>query len=202
MKMGLFLATIVLQGICRCFGGGSENMSHVIVDLSDTVRYERANPVFAKAFEFLRRPDLEDLPPGRYPIDGSNCWAMVMDAELVPMRERQVEAHRTYIDIQVPLGGAESYGLCKMDDARLSLPFDEQNDIVLFDGEARSVTIRPGQAFIFLPPCGAHKPACRAEGGESKIRKVVVKVRADAALHSLTLDSPDASHRDPANIYY
>lgn len=89
-----------------------------------------------------------------------------------------------------------------MDDARLSLPFDEQNDIVLFDGEARSVTIRPGQAFIFLPPCGAHKPACRAEGGESKIRKVVVKVRADAALHSLTLDSPDASHRDPANIYY
>lgn len=202
MRIRATLVTIAWLVVGVCFGDSAERRCHVTVDLSDTARYERTNPGFAKAFEFLRRSDLKDLPPGRYQIDGSNCWAIVLDADLMPMKERQVEAHRTYIDIQVPLGGEEAYGLWEMDDEHLTLPFDEQNDIVLFKGDARPVTIKPGQAFIFFPPYGAHKPACQADKGPSRIRKVVVKIRADAALHPLTLKTPDAAHRDSANIHY
>ena len=152
---------------------------HIVGRLAECERYFSLNPHFSKAFAFLKRPDLAELPPGRYDIDGSSCWANVQEATLKDLAERRLEAHRRYIDIQSPITGPETIGLAEMDAAARALPFDVENDCVLYAGESKPVTLNPGEFAIFFPPSGAHAPCCRAHGGPEKIRKVVIKVAAE-----------------------
>lgn len=152
---------------------------HLTARIKDAARYEALNPWFKKAFDFLRRPDLSSLDVGRYEIDGSNCWAMVQETALVPLPERKIESHRKYIDIQAPITGPETIGLCEMTHEQLAFPFNEKDDYVLFDGESKPVTLQPGEFAVFFPPNGAHAPGCRAVDGPEKIRKLVIKVRAE-----------------------
>ena len=46
------------------------------------------------------------------------------------------------------------------------------------DVRTKPVTLKPGEFAVFLPPCGAHVP-CTSLTGPRKIRKLVIKVRAD-----------------------
>ena len=90
---------------------------HIVGALADSERYQGLNPLFPKAFSFLRRPDIATLPPGRYEIDGDRCWASIQDVTLTPIEERKLEAHRRFIDIQAPLTGPETIGLARLDAA-------------------------------------------------------------------------------------
>lgn len=151
---------------------------HVIGKIADIDRYVSLNPLFAKAFAFLKRIDIAELPVGRHEIEGDACWANVMEADLRPDSERRLEMHRRYIDIQAPLTGPESMGIAVADDAALALPFDEEKDYVLYDGKFRSVILQPGDFAMFFPPRGAHAPCGCTGCGPNRIRKVVVKVAA------------------------
>ena len=150
--------------------------SHVVDSVAECDRYVGLNPHFAKAFAFLKRADLAELAPGRYEIDGSNCWAFVQEPDLCPLAEAKTEFHRAYIDIQAPLTGPETYGFCTPDAKQRALPFDTARDVVLFNSKTTPRTLRPGEFAIFFPPDGAHAPGCSMDG-RRKIRKVVVKVR-------------------------
>lgn len=179
-KMKKRIAPLVaLAGtVCGCCSDQVATEPHVVARIADCGRYEALNPHFGKAFAFLKRADLSELKPGRYEIDGNNCWAMVQECDLVPHAERQVEAHRTYIDIQAPISCPETIGLFTMGDEHLALPFDERKDFVLFNAESRPVTLSPGEFAIFFPPLGAHAPGCRA-GTQTSVRKVVIKVKCE-----------------------
>lgn len=172
------LSSIVIAG---CAPGRSEKMNapHVTGKIAQCEVHENLHPRFAKAFAFLKRTDLAELKPGRYEIDGDNCWASVAEADLVAPAERKLEAHRKYIDIQSPITGPELMGFAVMDDKAKALPFNTEKDYVLYEGKSEPHVINPGEYAIFFPPLGAHAPACVAPGGPSKIRKVVVKVLAD-----------------------
>jgi len=157
----------------------SESASaHVIGKIAECDRYEGLNPLFAKAFAFLRRTDLAEIKPGRYEIDGDNCWAMVQEVNLTPLTGAKVEAHRKYIDIQSPITGPETYGLMTLSAGQQSLPFNTKDDYVLLESETRPVVLQPGDFAIFFPPAGAHAPGHAANGGRT-IRKLVIKVKCD-----------------------
>lgn len=147
--------------------------------IAESERFNGLHPLFPKAFEFLKRADIADLPPGKYDIDGDRCWASVQEAELKPLSERRLETHRKFIDIQAPLTGAEDIGLAKMSAEAQALPFDEEKDFVLYEGVSSPVTLVPGEFIIFFPPLDAHAPCCRAPNGPDKIKKVVIKILAD-----------------------
>lgn len=149
---------------------------HIIGKISDIDGLLALNPLFAKAFAFLKRSDIAELPVGRHEIDGDACWANVMEVDLKPDAERRLEMHRRYIDIQAPLTGPESMGVAAADNAALALPFDEEKDYVLYDGKFESVILRPGDFAMFFPPRGAHAPCGRTGCGPDRIKKVVVKV--------------------------
>ena len=151
---------------------------HIVAKIADCARYEALNPHFGMAFAFLRRADLADLKTGRYEIDGDNCWATISNVSLTPLAGAKVEAHRQYIDIQAPITGSETIGLFTMDAAHRALPFDAAHDCVLFNAEAKPVTLNPGEFAIFFPPNGAHAPG-HSSNGERTIRKVVIKVKGD-----------------------
>ena len=52
--------------------------------------------------------------------------------------------------------------------------------MVLFKAKSSQVTLRPGEFGLFFPPYGAHVPACRAEGGANRLRKLVIKVKSES----------------------
>jgi YhcH/YjgK/YiaL family protein len=154
---------------------------HIIGKMAESDRYCPLHPLFAKAFGFLKRPDIAELPSGRYEIDGEKCWASVQEVELNPLSERKLETHRKYIDIQAPLTGTECIGIAEMSAEAQALPFDVEKDFVLYDGEAEPVVLEPGDFAIFFPPLGAHAPCCVAPNGPQKIKKVVIKILAEDA---------------------
>ena len=53
----------------------------MIMDLlKNSSRYLALNSGFAMGFEFLKRPDLGNLPAGRHEIDGDRVYDMVVIA--------------------------------------------------------------------------------------------------------------------------
>ena len=144
--------------------------------IGECERYRAMNPRFRKAFAFLKRPDLATLPVGRYEIEKDNCWAMVQSCELTPFGEVQhPEMHGTFIDIQAPLDGPETYGLYDTK-GKLFEPFDAAKDIGFADAKTEPLTLQPGEFAIFFPGSGAHAP-CKTLGPKTMRKKLVIKVR-------------------------
>ena len=169
--------TLLLVAMTTATGVAAEN--HIIAKITDAHRYAGGNPYMKKALAFLQRPDLMALKPAVYEIDGTNCWANICENDLKPIGEEcRFEAHRTFIDIQAPLSGPETYGIVDLpEDASQIPPFDVKRDCVLFRAKGKAVTLQPGEFAIFNVPGGAHAP-CHSSDGPRRIRKVILKVRA------------------------
>ena len=124
----------------------------------------------------MKRPDLATLKPGRYEIDGDNCWAMIQECDLKPYPRDKGEAHRAYIDIQAPITGEETIGVCDLPRNAVEQPFDEARDYALYAVKTRPLTLRPGEFAVFFPKIDIHMPGCTT-GTPTRIRKLVIKVR-------------------------
>ena len=169
----IFAAVISLAALA----GDGPSEPHLRGSVSESSRYESLHPWFAKAFAFMRRPDLGDLPCGRYEIDGTNCWAMVQEVSLKPFaKENQYEVHRAFIDIQAPIAGCETIGVVEPD-SNVFADFDNEKDVVLFNAKGEPWTLKPGEFAVFFPERGAHAPGLSSDGSR-KVRKLVIKVRA------------------------
>lgn len=150
--------------------------AHVFGRIADSAKYESLHPRFAQAFAFMRRPDLAQLPCGRYEIDGKNCWAMVQEAKLKPFGEANTyEVHRAYIDIQAPISGVEAFGIINPPPEAFA-GFNVEKDYVLFNARGQARVCEPGDFAIFFPVEGAHAP-CRSVCGPYTVRKLVIKVK-------------------------
>lgn len=144
--------------------------------LANADRYLPLKPEFAKAFEFLGRPDLRDLPLGRHEIDGDRLYAMVAREPGRRKEGAMLEAHDRYIDIQLILAGTDEMGwkarsACKSPAGEYDREADEQ----LFADEPDSwLAVRSG-AFVLFFPEDAHLPLIST----GKIHKVVIKIAVD-----------------------
>lgn len=146
----------------------------MILDLLENAdNYTSLNPGFAKAFEFLSRPDLADLPEGKHEIDGDRLYAMVVKAPGRSKEEALLEAHKEYIDIQLVLAGTDEMGWKPL--SACITPqgdHDPETDARLFsDPSDASVATGPGAFAIFFPQ-DAHAP--NISSGD--LHKVVAKV--------------------------
>ena len=149
---------------------------HLLGDIANADAYVDRHPCLRKAFDFLRRKDLAELPKGRYEIDGTNCWAMIQECELKPFGEvNTYEAHRAFIDIQAPISGPETMGV-DFTPPEAVARFNVKDDYVLFKAKGEARTLQPGQFAVFFPPDGAHAPNLSLSGPRPH-RKLVIKVR-------------------------
>ena len=149
----------------------------MILDILENARsYMDMDPGFAKAFEFLMRPDLKDLPNGRHEIDGERIYALAVNGPGRRRADAMLEAHQRYGDIQLVLAGTDEMGwkptsACRQPDA----PYDPETDAQFFTDEPDAwITTRPGAFVIFLPG-DAHLPTISA----GPIHKVVAKIALD-----------------------
>ncbi len=144
--------------------------------LGQAHRYFPLNKGFEKAFAFLRRSDLKDLPEGRYGIDGERIYAVVSKGPGRGKEDALLEVHERYIDIQLVLEGPEEMGwkpksLCRQP----SDEYDPGKDIRFFLDEPDAwISVRSGSFAVFFQE-DAHLPLI----SEGEIHKVIVKVAAD-----------------------
>ncbi len=144
--------------------------------LSNTCRYLAMNKGFAKAFEFLLRPDLRELPVGKYEIDGDSVYAMVAKDPGRRKEDALLETHEKYIDIQFVLAGTDNMGwkprsLCE----HPSSEYDHNSDVQFFKDKPDSWLSTESGAFAIFFPEDAHMPLISS----GQIHKVVLKIRVD-----------------------
>ena len=132
---------------------------------------------FKTAFEFLRNYDPENVPPGKYEIDGSEVYAMVQNYQPKPQKDGKWEAHRKYIDIQYVAGGSELMGYAYAGNLEVSKEYDADADYLLFDGSGSFLSMNTG-TFMILYPGDAHMPCLEIseDTGVQTVDKIVVKV--------------------------
>jgi biofilm protein TabA len=136
-------------------------------------QYFGLNPGFEKAFQFLVRSDITELPTDRFEIDGDRVYAMVAKDMGRRKEDALLETHQKYIDIQLILAGTDNMGWkprssCKQP----SGVYDQETDLQFFSDQPDAwLTTKPGAFAIFFPE-DAHMPLISPE----QLHKVVVKI--------------------------
>jgi len=146
----------------------------------DTLKNFRAyyclNRGFEKAFGFLSRADLEDLPADKYEIEGEKIFAIIVNDFGEKKEEGLLEVHRKYVDIQFVLSGTDEMAwkpksLCLSPIA----DYDEKNDAQNFHDKPDTwISVHPNSYVIFFP-----EDAHMAMVSSGIIHKVIVKVAVD-----------------------
>lgn len=132
---------------------------------------------YAKAVEFLKNTDLENLAPGKYEIDGKNVYANVTEYTTIPWEEAKYESHHNYTDIQYVISGSETMTYAPVEELKEKVPYNEEKDVVFYDNEnpGLKVVVKAGEYMIFNPWDG-HKPKAAA-GDPAPIKKVIIKIK-------------------------
>ncbi len=144
--------------------------------LENAPQYFALNKSFAKAFDFLNRPELIDLPVGRYEIEDDRIYAIVAVDPGRKKEDAQLETHEKYIDIQLILDGIDTMGWrSKASCKKTSGDYDQEMDLQFFDDEPYSwLAAKSGMFAIFFPD-DAHMPLISS----GELHKVVVKIAVD-----------------------
>ena len=127
-----------------------------------------------KGFEWLNSTDLDNIPDGKYYIDGDNLYANVQTYET--KEDADYEAHRKYIDIQYVIRGKEYIGVTDINNCKTCKIYDLEKDIEFFKCDNEPPYQLLGESeFILLYPHDAHKPSINPKVKQT-VKKVVVKV--------------------------
>lgn len=148
----------------------------ILDTLNNAALYTGTHPLFEAAFAFIAKAVKEDLPEGRYDLQGSDLYAMVqvypIDAE-----NPNVEFHNKYIDVQYIVEGCEHMGWADRADAPADANYSETYDIAVFPAETTAdFDVKAGSYAIFFPS-DLHKPKMLT-GSSETVKKIVVKVKA------------------------
>ncbi|MCC8143306.1 MAG: YhcH/YjgK/YiaL family protein [Tannerellaceae bacterium] len=146
----------------------------ILDSLNNTTRFEVLNPLFKKAFDYVKTTDLTTVEDGKYEIEGKDLFISVVTICGKLKEDAKMETHNEYIDIQMPLQGVESIGWKAGSELKEAIgEYNPEKDITFFvDKPTTYDKIYPGQFAIYFPEDG-HAPGI----GEGTIRKAIVKVR-------------------------
>ena len=149
---------------------------HKSVNVSELSRQYQLNKThWDEAFVFLRNQDLQTLPPGRYPIEGDQVFAIVTQNPTKDLDSTLWESHRDYIDVHYVAAGEEIIGVSPSGNLTITRAYDAAKDVVNYSGNGEMYPAKPGTFFIFFPS-DAHRPAI-SPGGHAADKKIVIKIR-------------------------
>lgn len=134
----------------------------IIARIEDAPRYYALHPLLKPLFDYVQSHDLLHAPAGRVELQGDALFINVNDSTLVEREAQKLEVHRRYIDVHIPLSGAEDFGwhhLATLGES--DAPFDEDNDFALYTAPSDIwFTLRPGEFCIVFPE-DAHAPVVK-----------------------------------------
>lgn len=144
----------------------------------NSVEFERqyeANPaLWDKVFKFLGDSKLATLAPGKYPIEGTEAYAMITAGAPKNIDDVKWESHRKFIDLQYVMAGKVKLGVTPVSSAKITAPFDETRDAANYTAEGKYYEATPEAFFLFFPQ-DAHRPDIKVDGYDT-LKKLVIKV--------------------------
>lgn len=149
----------------------------IIDKIENAHLYKDLGERISKSFDYIKTTDLQNLPVGKYPIDGENIFALVSEYKTKPEFEGKLEAHKKYIDVQYVIEGEELMGYAPLGEQIVLDPYKEENDIIFFKGDKSFTKVSAGMFAVFFPE-DVHMPGI-VSGKSSSVKKLVIKVRID-----------------------
>ena len=128
--------------------------------------------------EKLASLDIQKLTPGRHELEDGN-YMNVDVTETAPANQRNMEAHRSYIDIQMVIEGSEIIGyqpVCKAGDI---VEDRSASDAWFYQPPVSADTkIHMGTGtFAIFTPADGHRCLCAPDGMSRPIRKIIMKIK-------------------------
>lgn len=150
----------------------------VIDTLKNCALYYGANEKFEKAFDFIKQAVKDNLPAGKYEIDGKELYASVLEYDSKAEADAKYEAHERYIDIQYIVAGREAMNVVFIEKAKVKGEYNPEKDVVFFEhpDEAIRCLVEAGEYGIFFPD-DVHQPSVAVNGVSAPVKKIVVKVK-------------------------
>ena len=130
----------------------------VLDSIENATRYVGLNPLFEKAFQFIKQLDASNLPDGSFEIEADSLKGSVVSADLKSRTEARLEIHRRFIDIQIPVAKEEIFGWRSL--KTLNDPmgeFDSQNDFNCLMMNRRPYPCQSGATIIFFLKMHMHR---------------------------------------------
>jgi len=152
----------------------------IVTDLDHIEHRVFMTDILKKAFDFLRRLNLNGLTDGKIEIDGEEAFAIVQRYETVVMDIPKFEYHKKYIDIQYILSGEEIIGWAPSTQMTITGTYDMDKDIcfgAVPKGQITPLYLQAGQLAVLFPEDG-HAPRLAANA-PCHVVKIVIKVAAN-----------------------
>ncbi|HLG41706.1 MAG TPA: YhcH/YjgK/YiaL family protein [Chitinophagaceae bacterium] len=148
----------------------------IIDTLQNASKYYSIHPLFAKAFEYIQKTNLDTVEIGKYEIEGDNLKAIFSNKTGMTTAESiaKFECHNKHIDIQLCINGVEQIGWkprekCKTENGG----YNAEKDVQLYNETPDMYfQLADGQFAIFFPE-DVHAPMI----GDKEIKKLVIKVK-------------------------
>ena len=147
----------------------------MILDTLDRLgNYRYLSPLMDKVLDFFNNTDLNALEPGRITLQGDELFVNVNRQGAQTREQVPIEAHKEYIDIQVPISADEERGfISAVYLPAPSVPYSSQKDVAFYPGLCDTyLNVKKGMFTVFFPGEG-HAPAITGDG----ILKLIVKIR-------------------------
>lgn len=138
-------------------------------------------PQTARWLEFLAGLDVTTLTPGRHELGGRH-FMNVDDSRTAPAAERNMEAHRRYIDIQLLLTGRECIGYQPLIQAGPVVAHEDGSDNWFYRPDtAKDILLPmvPQQTIAIFTPADGHRCLCAPDGVGGDVRKVIMKINVE-----------------------
>jgi biofilm protein TabA len=148
----------------------------IIDTISNASKYFSVHPLFAKAFEYIQKTDLDTIEMGKYEIDGDNLRAIFSSKKGMSSAESvaRFECHDKHIDIQLCIKGVEQIGWKPREKCvTQNVGYNPDKDVQLYHEQPDMYfQLTDGQFAIFFPE-DVHAPMI----GDTEIKKLVIKVK-------------------------
>lgn len=147
----------------------------IIDKLSNATLYSGLSEGIDRAFSYLHNTNFNEVPPGKYEIDGDNVFVIVSEYQTKDESEGKPESHKKYIDVQFAVKGSELIGYAPLVNQEISEPYNEENDIIFYKTKCSFLELSEGMFAIFYPD-DIHLPGIKV-GEKILVKKVVVKIK-------------------------
>ena len=146
----------------------------MIIDcLSGFKAYVNLHKHFATILDFLENHSLDNLEEGRYSLLGEEVFVSINRYKT--QADKDFEAHKQYIDVQMVLEDAECIEWCPLNKTQVKTTYDKDKDIMFLSGMGQKLEAKPDLFFIFFPE-DAHKPGLPIQTPEY-VKKAVFKIK-------------------------
>lgn len=163
--------------LSRSWSNGFNALPDVCTNLKEFHdQYQKNQAQWDAMFKWLATHDLQSIPAGRHPIEGTKLVASVEDSENQPLEKRSSESHYHHIDFQYVVKGSERFGLLDHDSSYPNSAYKPDALHYSYDvNKTMFIDSTPERFFLFFPSDWHIAKVCTDKESQS-IRVIVVKL--------------------------